>query len=150
MTTKGNHAARPAAAAAALREWMSREQREHASFLAQEHDPGMRARVAERIAWRLIENTNTYRRRNFFVIDGRKPVPFSTQWRRKNKSGVTFKPEEVVEAQAWVLQALLAGFTVFYSSTKGTWGSGRALKDGLYSEDAEWLCQQLRIRGIEY
>jgi hypothetical protein len=128
---------------------MSREDRERMTTLAAGHNTEMRALVVERIAWRIVENTNGYRRRNFFVIDDRKPVPFATHWRRKNKSGVTFKHDEAVEARAWVTQALLAGFTVFYSSTKGTWGAGRGLEDGVYSEDGPWLYQQLRMRDIE-
>ena len=106
----------------------------------------MRRLVAERIAFRLVENTNAYVRRHFFVIDERKPVPFATHWRYKNLGGVTFARKEASEARAWVMQALLAGFTVFYSHRKRYGGAGRGL-DQVYSEDGLWLWRELKRRG---
>jgi hypothetical protein len=117
--------------------------------LAITHDQEMRQLVAERIAFRLVESTNSYRTRHFSVIDERKPVPFPTRWRYKNISGISFKPNEVAEAKAWVIEALLAGFTVFYSRTKRGTGVGHGIEHGVYSEDGPWLCEQLRARGIE-
>jgi hypothetical protein len=123
------------------------DEREQMTAVAAQDDE-LRELTAGRIAYRVVENTNAYRRRHFFVIDHRKPVPFPTQWRHKNTSGVTFKRDEITEAEAWVKQALLAGFTVFYSSTKGTWGAGRSLAHGIYSEDGWWLHQELLARGL--
>jgi len=40
------------------------------------------------------------------------------------------------------------GFTVFYSSRKYGWGAGRDLSC-VYAEDAWWLQQELKARGIE-
>jgi hypothetical protein len=86
-----------------LHDWPTRPEREHLTGVAVALDLEMRALVAERIAWRLVENTNGYRNRHFYVIDVRKPIdraplPFATQWRQKNASGVTFKRAAVAEA----------------------------------------------------
>lgn len=125
------------------------DERVRMTALAVAHNEELRRLVAERIAFRLVENTNAYRMRHFLVIDDRRPVPFPTHWRHKNTSGVTFKRNEGAAAQAWVVRALLAGFTVFYRPTKRSGGFGRGLKDGIYSEDGWWLHQELRARGIE-
>jgi hypothetical protein len=117
-------------------------------------DDELRELIAGRIAYRLVESTNDCRMRHFFVNDERKPVPFPTQWHRKNMSGASFKHSEVAAAEAWVKVALLAGFVVCYSSiTKRRWNdsmsSGRGLASGIYLEDEQWLQQELQARGLE-
>jgi hypothetical protein len=86
--------------------------------------------TAEQVAHRLVERSDGCRWRHFSVIDEYKPVPFPTHWRRKNTSGVTFRRQDAAAAQAWVKQALLAGFTVFHARTKNGLWAGQGLKDG--------------------
>ena len=104
--------------------------------------------VAEMIAYRLVENTNTFRKRQFFVFSD-KPVPFRIDRKYKKKLGVSFKQAESEAAKEWVKDALLARFTVFYSSSR-TWGCGRSLEDGIYGEDGWRLSQALEARGIPW
>jgi hypothetical protein len=106
----------------------SSDERKRMTAAAAAHDEDMRQLVAERIAFWLVENTNSYRRRYFFVLDDRKPVPFPRHWNYKNTTGVTFGRADVDAARAWVKQALLAGFTVFYSNRKHGWGRGAVSK----------------------
>jgi hypothetical protein len=113
-------------------------------------EAGLRDQIAERIASRLVEHSDTCRNRHFSVIDDRKPPPFPTHWRFRNSSGASFKRRERAEAQAWVVMALLAGFTVFHQRRKRGWGVGRGLATGVHCEDIRWLYQQLRARGIEF
>lgn len=108
----------------------------------------LRQLTAETIAFRMVKNTDDYRRRHFFVLDDRKPVPFVRHWNYKNVSGVTFASDEGEAARAWVTQALLVGFTVFYSGIKRGGGAGRNIDHGIYSEDAAWYCQELKKRGL--
>jgi hypothetical protein len=78
--------------------------------------------VAERLADRLVGETDAFRMRHFSVISERKRVPFPTHWTRKNTAGVSFSRDRAQEARAWVLAALLTGFTVFYVRRKhGPW-----------------------------
>src|SRR5262245_35622490 len=123
------------------------DERARMTAIAVAHSEELRRFVVEKIAFRLVENTNDCRMRHFFVIDDSRPVPFPTHWRHKNTSGVTFKHNESAAAQAWVVRALFAGFTVFYRPTKRSGGFGRGLKNGIYSEDSWWLHQELRARG---
>jgi len=80
--------------------------------------PELREFMGELIVVRLVENTNCYRKRVFYVIDDRKPVLFTTHWRYKNVSGVSFKQQETVAAIEWVYHVLLAGFTAFCPSRR--------------------------------
>src|SRR5262245_43468028 len=94
------------------------------------------AELAAKIADRLVGYSDDCRRRHFSVIDEYKPVPFPVHWRRKNTAGVTFRREDVAAARAWVIQALLAGFTVFQARTRnGLWaGSGIEHERARYDE----------------
>jgi hypothetical protein len=67
----------------------------------------------------------------------RQPPPFPFHWKDKNKFGVTFARDQIEQAQAWVLTALMAGYVVFQSHRKGGWGGGRGLRDGDSSDDIE-------------
>jgi len=48
--------------------------------------PELREFMGELIVVCLVENTNCYRKRVFYVIDDRKPILFTTHWRYKNVS----------------------------------------------------------------
>jgi hypothetical protein len=111
----------------------------------------LRQLVAELIAYRIVENTNHYRKRHFFVLNKhRKPVPFDVHWQYKNAVGVSYKSRQAAAARQWVCAALLAGFTVFYSSRKQGRGADRSLATGVYSEDALRLYRELQARGIAW
>jgi hypothetical protein len=129
---------------------LPRGQSEHMTTVALAHDEELHDLVVAMIAYRLVENTNSYQRRHFFVFNDRAPVLFATQWRYKNISGVTFRRKEFAAAVAWVERALLAGFTVFYSPRKvGGFGAGHNLRC-VYWEDEWWLYQELKARGIAW
>jgi hypothetical protein len=113
--------------------------------------PELREFMGELIVVRLVENTNCYRKRVFYVIDDRKPVLFTTHWRYKNVSGVSFKQQETVAAIEWVYHVLLVGFTAFCSSRKlpGGLGTGRSLKHGVHWEDEQRLEQALHSANLK-
>jgi len=91
--------------------------------------PELREFMGELIVVRLVENTNCYRKRVFYVIDDRKPVLFTTHWRYKNVSGVSFKQQETVAAIEWVYHVLLAGFThsAHHENSREDWAPGARL-----------------------
>jgi len=114
------------------------------------HSEELHDLVVGMIPYRIVENTNSYRNRHFFIFDEYKPVPLATQWRYKNTSGVTFRHKEFAAAVALVERALLTGFTVFYSHRKvGGLGAGHGLRC-VYWEDEWWLEQELKARGVEW
>ena len=96
--------------------------------------------LAKQIADRLLENSDSCRRRHFSVIDEYRPVPFPIHWRRKNVGGVTFRRDEPAAARAWIIQALLAGYSVFHQRTKNSCGAGSGIE-----HEREWKERQKSI-----
>ena len=129
---------------------LGQDERKKMTMAALPHEE-LRQLVAELIAYRMVENTNHYGKRHFFVVSrNRKPIPFDVHWQYRNAVGVSYKPQQATAARQWVCAALLAGFTVFYSSRKQSWGAGRSLESGVYSEDAFRLYRVLQARGIAW
>src|SRR5258708_5315472 len=73
---------------------------------------------------------NGKRKLHFRVLEEKgRSVPFEYHWKRKNIRGVIFERDDLAGAEAWVKQALLAGYTVFHAHNKITTAFGRGLKD---------------------
>jgi hypothetical protein len=89
--------------------------------------------AAAKLAEYIVQQARGKRGRHFSVLeDYGQPVPFLYHWKRKNCRGVTFPRGQGKEAEAWVMQALLAGYLVSYHiGARNGFVAGRSLKDGL-------------------
>jgi hypothetical protein len=96
-----------------------------------DHEASRRAQAQE-IADEWLNNP-TSNRMNYYVFCERSLPPFEVQWQGSGKGrckfGVTFNlRDERAAAEQWIITALLAGYTVFRSSTRTGGGSGSGLR----------------------
>jgi hypothetical protein len=133
---------------------LDHNQRERLRALAQ--GPPLQALALGLMADRVVERTDLYRRRHFFVVThspGRRYAPPSDlafTWQSKNCFGITFERNERVEARDWAFAALRQGRRVFICPRKGANGGGfgRALADGVYAEDEARLWREAEALGL--
>ena len=90
-----------------------------------------RIEIAKQIARKMVTDAWA-KRMNYCVISKgrREPPPFPTQWRDKNTFGVKFDVKvDRAAAEAWIVTALLDGYTVFHSSRRRGGFGGRSMPD---------------------
>jgi hypothetical protein len=89
--------------------------------------------LAHSIAKYLVSQARGQRGRSFSVLEEKsRPVPFSYHWRCMNARGVTFQHNQLNAAEAWITQALLAGYTVFYHiGRRHRFAAGRNLQHSI-------------------
>jgi hypothetical protein len=91
-----------------------------------------RQEQAQQIATEWLNNP-TCKRMNYFVFSEEATPPLPVHWqgsgKGKHKFGVTFNlRDERAAAEEWIINALLAGFTVFRSSSRTGGATGTVLR----------------------